>query len=209
VGRLLGNSYTIIRNVALPTLYQPIPWVLVGPAGIHVYYASNLKGVFRAREDTWTELDVRKRQYIPSRPNLIRRVILMKHSLQEYLAEKGLLFEYIEPVLFFAHPGIHIESLEPAVHVVQADGIERFITTQISGNPRLDSEDVEEIVELLTLSKGRTPESTARQEISLSTKENVGVGKLRMQPWQWLVIGVLIFLWFLIIIIGALLLLNS
>jgi hypothetical protein len=209
LGRLLNNSYTIIRNVSLPTLYVPVPWVLIGPIGVHVYYASSLKGIFRARGDGWAELDNKNRQYVPSRPNLIRRVALMSRALQDYLAEKKLHLEAIEPVLFFAHPGIHIESIEPAVRLLQLDGIDRFIASELLEEPRLNSEDVERIVELLTTSRSRTPESTTRQDIGLSTREPVGVGKLRMQPWQWLVIGVLILLWFLIIIIGALLLLNS
>jgi hypothetical protein len=205
----LENSYTLIRNVALPTLYLPVPCTLIGPTGARVIFASGLKGIFRARGDAWAELDARNRRYVPYRPNLIRRVALMGQALREYLASAGLPLEHIEPVLFFAQPGIHVESIEPAVHLLQTDDLERYTASLRMEEHWLDSTDVQRIVDLLTISKPRAPETSVRQEISLPSEDAVGVGKMRMKPWQWLVIGVMIVLWLVIIIFGTLWLLST
>jgi len=209
LGRLLDNSYTLIHNVFLPTLALPIPCVLIGPTGIHVFYASNLKGIYRARGDHWAVLDSRHRRYVPYRPNLLRRAASMNRAIQVYLAAMEIVLEAVRPVIFFANPGIHIESAGPEVRLLQIDGIDRFVASLLLEEPSLDSDHVRRIVELLTASSPRAPESRVREEVGLSTKEPVGIGKLKMQPWQWFVVAGLIFLWFLIIILGALLLLNQ
>lgn len=209
LGRLLDNSYTLIHNVFLPTLALPISCVLIGPTGIHIFYTSNLKGIYRARGEHWAVLDSRQRRYIPYRPNLLRRVASMNRAIQVYLASMDIVMEVVRPVLFFANPGIHIESIEPEVRLLQIDGIDRFVASLLLEEHALGPEHVQRIAELLTVSRPRAPESRVREEVGLSSREPVGIGKLKMQPWQWFVVSGLIFLWFLIIILGALLLLNQ
>lgn len=209
LGRLLDNTYTLIHNVFLPTLALPISCVLIGPTGIHVIYASNLEGIFRARGEHWAVLDSRRRRYVPYRPNLLRRVASMNRAIQVYLASMDIVLETVRPVLFFANPGIHIESIEPEVRLLQIDGIDRFVASLLLEEPSLESERVQRIAELLSTSRPRALKSSVREEVGLSSREPVGIGKLKMKPWQWFVISGLIFLWFLIIIFGALLLLNQ
>ena len=44
----LDDSFTLIRNHILPGLDIPIPLTLVGPSGVHVIYASGIKGIYQA-----------------------------------------------------------------------------------------------------------------------------------------------------------------
>jgi hypothetical protein len=133
----------------------------------------------------------------------------MGQALRDYLATAGLPLEHIEPVLFFGQPGVHIESIEPTVHLLQIDDLERYSAGLLLEEHWLNSADVQRIVDLLTVSKPRAPETSVRQEISLPSKDAVGMGKFRMKPWQWLVIGAMIVIWLVIIIFGALWLLNT
>ncbi len=56
--------------------------VLVGPTGIQVIYASALKGVYRAKNDTWSVMDNRSHRFKPAQPNLIARTLLMTPRLK-------------------------------------------------------------------------------------------------------------------------------
>jgi len=107
-----------------------------------------------------------------------------------------------------------VRSVEGAADVlVEQTAGQTYLNIYIDRNAiaryGLNIADVQRIVDLLTISKPRAPETSVRQEISLPSEDAVGVGKMRMKPWQWLVIGVMIVLWLVIIIFGTLWLLST
>jgi hypothetical protein len=54
--------------------------------------------------------------------------ILMSQTVQNFLFQRDILLPGVEAVLFFSHPGLHIEPIHPATRIVQRDGIESFVT---------------------------------------------------------------------------------
>jgi hypothetical protein len=53
----------------------------------------------------------------------------------------------IEPVLIAANPGLHVESVKPAVRVLMIDGIKSFVTGLSTANRVLSAEAVHEFTE--------------------------------------------------------------
>jgi len=189
--RGLGNAYTVVRNVTLPGLEIPIPLVLIGPPGIFTIYVSSLKGIYRAKDNAWYVLEGRSNQYTPARPNLVRRVSILSRAVQNYLTIQGRHLEGGEGMLFFAHPGVHVEAVHPTTRLVQFDGIDRFAESLVKTPSILDSTDVYWIASTLARARPTKPEATSPLVGRKPPVDLVGVGNLRMRPWQWLVLGLL------------------
>lgn len=147
---ILDNNYVMLRNVTLEGLEIPIPLVLVGPAGLRVFYPSASRGVFRAKGDVWEKLDESKQVFRSVAPNLLTRAQLMAQAVSAYLLSRAGEQLEVEPVLFFTDPGTHVDTVRPLVRVVHADGIEHFIATLIQGRRMLDNEKVDQMVDLLS-----------------------------------------------------------
>ena len=196
--RGLGNAFTVVRNVTLPGMDIPIPLVLVGPPGIFTIYVSSLKGIYQAKGDTWSVLEGRSDQYTLARPNLIRRVGILSRAVQNYLAIQGRYVESGEAVLFFAQPGVHVDAVNPAAHIVKIDSIDRFAASLAQAPNKLDSADVDWIASTLARARSRKPDATSPLARRKSPVNLVGVGNLRMRTWQWFILALLI-----LITIGA------
>jgi len=182
----LKNRYTLVRDVLLPGLGIPIPMVLIGPTGIQVFYASAIQGLYRAKENSWSVMDSRSRRYKPSQPNLIKRSALMSQAIFEFLNNKGFQVEETEPVLFFSDPNIHVDAIQPAVHIILADGAGRFIEN-LSQNPHiLDPNKVIRIADTLAETK---PEPQTPP-----TDPKIRIGNLQLYRWQWSVLAILVIL---------------
>lgn len=147
--KLLDNQFMLLRNVTLEGPDVPIPLILVGPPGVRVIYASNTKGVFRARDDVWEQLQDRTQQWTPGRPNLMARTTLMARAVNTYLERRDFPVPEIEPVLFFANPGVHVDASRPAVRIVLADALDRFAGGLVQSPDVLDSRAVQKVVDLL------------------------------------------------------------
>lgn len=126
LGRFLDNSYTILCNVDVEKLDVPIPQILVGPSGVRIIYISDGKGVYRATEETWEELDNRSQDFKAAKPNLVKLAIMLAKAVSEHLQTKGIELDEVEPVLFFSNPGVHVDSSRPAARIVLSDALERF-----------------------------------------------------------------------------------
>lgn len=196
--RGLGNAFTVVRNVTLPGLDIPIPLVLVGPPGIFTIYVSSLKGIYQAKNDTWSVLEGRSDQYTLARPNLVRRVGILSRAVQNYLAIQGRYVESGDAVLFFAQPGVHVEAVHSAAHIVQFDGIDRFTASLAQTPNKLDAADVDWISSTLARARSRKPEATSPLDRRKPHVNLVGIGNFRMRPWQWFILALLI-----LITIGA------
>jgi hypothetical protein len=208
LGKSLDNTYTLISNIALPSFALPVPMVLVGPTGVRTFYVSAKDGIFRFREDIWYELDHRSEHYKLSRPNLVRRTELMSRAVIEYLLDKGFYLEESESVLFFSHPGVHVDTAESPVHLLYTDGVEGYAANLKQADTVLDALEMGRIVELLTKSEPQKPEADENLRSLAPPKKPVGVGEFRMKPWQWVVIFFLAVLMLITVIITAYLILN-
>jgi hypothetical protein len=145
----LDNQFTILRGVTLEGTDVSIPLILLGPPGVRVIYPSSLKGVFRAKEEVWEELDDRTQRFNPAKPNLVTRTQLLARAVMVFLNQQGYAIPEIEPVLLFCDPGIHVESVRPAVRIVQADALDRFAAGLLQTRKYLDPETLQKIVRVL------------------------------------------------------------
>ena len=148
--KALDNRFTLLRRVTLKGTEITIPLILVGPPGLRVIYASDQKGVFRAHEEDWEEMDNRAHKFRTARPNLITRTDRMARAVAGYLSEHGFSQPEVEPVLLFSNPGLHVDSARPAVRVVMADALERFAAGLCNGPAVLDLETAQRIVASLS-----------------------------------------------------------
>ena len=208
LGKSLDNSFTVISNVAIPEFALPVPLVLIGPVGVLTFYVTAVKGIFRIKGDNWYRLDDKSQHYKPSRPNLIRRSALMSRAINDYLREKGYFLDETQPVLFFAHPGIHIDAPESPIRMLYSDGVGRFAANLLDEKIVLDSGEVKRVTEILTKSKPAKPKKSENLSSLAPPTELVGVGDFMMKPWQWIVLFVLAILMLITVIITAYILLN-
>ena len=143
--KMLDNRFVMLRNVTLEGPDIPIPLILIGPPGIRVIYASSLKGVYRAKENIWEELDDRTKRFRIARPNLLERTSLLSRAVDTYLASNGVHVPASEPVLFFSNPGVHVDSTRPNVRIVLTDALDRYIATYAQSVAFMEQEQVQEI----------------------------------------------------------------
>lgn len=134
--RQLEKGYTLIRNMPLGESGIMVPIILLGPTGIYVIEVSSLKGRYEAKGDTWNV--EAGDQYKPAPINVIQRTTRMARALQAYIERQGVTLPVtIEPVLIAGDPGLHIESVRPAIKVMMIDGIKAFVSGLANGTPVL------------------------------------------------------------------------
>lgn len=164
-GKVLDNSFTLLRNVRLASLDIGIPLILVGPVGIYVLYATPLRGMFRAKGDTWGTLEGYK--FEPARVNLIVRTARMGRAVQTYLERQGYPGSTpVEVVLLASDPGLHIDSVRPIVRVVMRDALEHFAASVVQGGAVFSAETVHDILNRLTNPSAASPEQPIAQGVS-------------------------------------------
>jgi hypothetical protein len=144
--RQLEKGYTLIRNMPLGESGITIPIILLGPAGMYVMEVTSLKGRYEAKGDTWNM--EAGNQYKPASVNLIQRTMRMARALQAYIERQGVQLPVsIEPVLIAGNPGLHIESVRPAIKVMMIDGIKPFVNGLVNSKPVLRAELVHDFTE--------------------------------------------------------------
>jgi len=148
---VLDNRYTLLRNIPLPEAGVPIPLVLIGPAGLWVMYVSGLRGVYRAKDDTWMRMD--SGHFRPVTPNLIRRTQLLARALQVYLERQGVRVPEVHTALLFTDPTQHVDVLNPAVRVVLSDAIDRFVLSITRQEEQLPQQTIQAILAVLGTSQ--------------------------------------------------------
>jgi len=134
--RQLEKGYTLIRNIPLGASGIIVPIILLGPTGIYVIEVTSVKGRYEAKGDAWNIES--GNQYKPAPVNLIQRTTRMARALQAYIERQGVKLQVaIEPVLIAGDPGLHIESVRPAIKVMMIDGIKSFVNGLVTGKPVL------------------------------------------------------------------------
>ncbi len=144
--RQLEKGYTLIRNCTLGQSGIMVPIILLGPTGIYVIHITYLRGRYEVKGDTW---NVEAGEgYKPAPVNLIQRTMRMTKALRAFIERQGTKVPVeIESVLIAADPGLHIESVRPAIKVMMIDGIKSFVSNLATGRPVMSSEHVYELTE--------------------------------------------------------------
>lgn len=144
--RQLEKGYTLIRNMTLGQSGIMIPMILLGPTGIHVIEVTHLRGRYEARGEAWNVES--GDSYSPAPVNLIHRTQRMANALQKFIQRQGVKVPVaIEPVIIAGDPGLHIESVRPAIKVMMIDGIKAFVNSLVNASPVLNSMQVNEFTE--------------------------------------------------------------
>jgi hypothetical protein len=156
--RQLEKGYTLIRNMPLGASGIVVPIILLGPTGIHVIYVTYLRGRYEVRANSWNE--EAGNGYKPASVNLIQVTIRMAHAVKAFIERQGVKLPIeIEPVLIAANPGLHIESVRPAIKVIMIDGVKSFVSGLATSRPILKAEAVHEFTERIV--NPRSPKKDA------------------------------------------------
>jgi hypothetical protein len=144
--RQLEKGYTLIRNYMLGKSGIMVPIILLGPTGIYVIQIANLRGRYEIKGDAW---NVESGEgYKPAPVNLIQQTMRMARAVKVFIERQGTKIPVeIEPVLIAGDPGLHIESVRPAIKVMMIDGIKSFVSNLATGQPVISSESVYELTE--------------------------------------------------------------
>lgn len=152
--RVLGNDFTLIREVKLPGLETSLPMVLVGPPGVYVLYATGLKGTFRARGDAWLLLDTSGNMHA-AHPNLPTRTRLFSEAVRKFLAQNGFNLMEVEPILLFSRPEAFVENIKSPIRIVMCDGMESYAGSLRLLNILFSPMECSAIVKLLSNPEGK------------------------------------------------------
>ena len=146
--RQLEKGYTLIRNLTLGKSGITVPIILLGPTGIHVIHVAYLKGRYEARGEEWNVAS--GDSYKPADDNLIQKTLRMSRAVRAFIERQGVQVPVeIEPVLIGGDPGLHIESVKPAIRVLMIDGVKSFVANLVTAQPALRPESVYEFTERL------------------------------------------------------------
>jgi hypothetical protein len=144
--RNLEKGYTLIRNYTLGQSGIMVPIILLGPTGIYVIQITYLRGRYKVMGDTWNV--EAGEDFKPAPINLIQRTMRMANALKVFIERQGVKVPVaIEPVMIAGDPGLHIETLRPAIKVMMIDGIKSFVSNLATGRPVLSTETVYELTE--------------------------------------------------------------
>jgi len=178
--KVMDNHFTLLRNIKLTGADITIPLILIGPTGLYVMYATPLRGMYRAKGDSWGTME----GYIfkPARVNLITRTARLGRAVQTYLERHGYPATLqIETVLLATDPLLHIDSVRPLVRVVMRDALEHFAVTVIQGRGEFSADTIHDIRNrLVTSAEEETPEGMTEQQPS----ENPVVKKIQTSPFS-------------------------
>jgi len=146
--RQLEKGYTLIRNLALGKSGITVPIILLGPTGIHVINLAYLKGRYEARGEEWNVAS--GDGYKPAQENLIHETLRMAKAVRAFIERQGVQVPLeVEPVLIGGDPGLHIESVKPAIRVLMIDGVKSYVANLLTAQPVLRAESVYEFTERL------------------------------------------------------------
>jgi hypothetical protein len=144
--RQLEKGYTLIRNMTLGASGITVPIILLGPTGIYVIHVTYLRGRYEAKGNSWNEES--GSGYRPAPVNLIQRTARMATAVKVFIERQGVKLPVeIEPVLIAGDPGLHIESVRPAIKVMMIDGIKPFAAGLATGRPVMSIDAVHDLAD--------------------------------------------------------------
>lgn len=148
LNKVIEKGHTLFRNQQLGASEIIVPLILIGTSGIYVMEATPLKGLYQARGEEWGTLT--NGRFQPANINILRRTARLAKILQAFFERQGLkLAAPVEAALLAADPGLHIESIRPAVRPVMSDAIDRYAASLLNSRPVYNAQEVGEFVERL------------------------------------------------------------
>jgi hypothetical protein len=176
--RQLEKGYTLVRNMTLGASGIVVPIILLGPTGIHVIHVTYLRGRYEARGNTWNEES--GDSYKPAEVNLIGHTSRMARAVKAFIERQGVKIPVpIEPVLISGNPGLHIESVKPAIRVVMIDGIKSFVSGLAAAPHVLRAEAVHEFTERII-----NPRPPRKDVVPVSIPGKSAIAEEKTQPPQ-------------------------
>lgn len=167
----LPRSSIMLRNVILPEIEVMLPLVLLCPAGVFLINTLSEKGVYQAREREWGKMSGER--FSPEKINLVDRTARMGRALQVYLDRKG--FQgmlTVEPLVMATDPGIHVETVRPAIRVVMMDALERFAASMTQARTVLTPEFAASLAQVILTGQGGRSQADAPPPEQDSAEEN-------------------------------------
>ena len=149
--RGLDNRFIMLRNMQLEHMGEKFPPILVGPSGLVVLNLSQAKGFFRAKDESWWEMNKTNHQFALGRPNLIKQSKDYAQRLGEIMDAHGKSHPEILPILIFANPGVHVETSTPAIRIVLMDGIDSLIDSLLNSAEVLQPTEINYLADSLEI----------------------------------------------------------
>ena len=212
----MDQQSTLIRDFKLPDIEVTVPFILIGPPGIRVILLTRERGMFRAREGQW--LIHTGKGFKPSKENLIRRTQLYIKAMRKFLDDHGFQALDVDGLIVGVDPGMHVETHNSAVRVIQSDAIRRFCSQWEQEQPEISPEQIYQIVSAITRSATTDPEmddNNVRAAL-VEPQEDKFVKSLEplqktfaFSPSQWAIVGVLIAATVLVLLIFMLFIILS
>ncbi len=210
----LDNRYVLVRNLPVEGTEETLPAILIGPPGLILLNVSPVKGYFKAKDDTWWEMSKTTQRFNPGRPNLIKQSQENAEKLAAMLDKHERTHPEVVPVLVFADPGVHVETSNPALHIVLMDGVDSLISNILNSDEVLKPNEVNYLADGLEiignpekaipmgegedffgrdLIEHEKKASFSLRSIKLPTKIELPPveEKLKFTPRQWLIIEIL------------------
>lgn len=163
LGGVFDHTATLIYDLSLQGGVIKAPLALLSLSGITLFYPDHRRGIFRVRSGEWEQLDERRNQYRPSKPNPVQEANSQVDALRFYLAEQGFSNVTVQAVILFTDPGIHVEGEGNNVRLVYKDGFPRFAANLARAQPALTVNEVRALVPILA--PYTLEEALASQEI--------------------------------------------
>jgi len=164
--KILGSNFILLRNITLPDTEIDLPLVLIGPSGVFLINVIHERGVYRARDDEWGTIVGGK--FVSASINHIQRTVKLGRVLQIYLDRAGYKGNLVvDSILVAAEPGMHIESVRPAVRIVMSDALERFAISLNQLRVTLNAIRIGEIAQAIVMGPRKSSEPDALETASV------------------------------------------
>ena len=164
---VLDNRFVLLRGLVLPGMESLVPFILVGPPGIWLIEVNDNKGVFRAVDDQWEEMDSQSRKYRPARVNLPAQTASLAQMVATRLTDGGLEVQAVEPVIFFTQPGAHVKVVRSPARLVQSDAILRFGTSLLQSRILYEPEEIQAVINVLTEPASTSEAATEEPDLEI------------------------------------------
>ncbi len=125
--RGLDNRFVMLRNMPIEGTKEKFPPILLGPTGLIMINLITTGGYFRAKDESWWEMNKTTHKFGPGHPNLIKQTQEYALRLAAQLDRHEKTHPEVIPVLLFIDPGVHVDTSNPAVRIVRMDGVESLI----------------------------------------------------------------------------------
>jgi len=135
LNRQLGRDFTLLRNFTLPGTEVMYTMILVGPLGVYVLNVTNERGVFRAKGNEWGTMEGER--FVPARENILKATVRLVALVKKYLEKQELGDIPVEGAILAANPGLHVDSVRPAVRIFMFDALDRFAVSAAQARPVL------------------------------------------------------------------------